>query len=200
MQSLPVELAAQAPQPAMTPDPVEQVLTAGLMTKYPDGNFHPEALLSRAQLATILVKTFQLDQRSTAAGASPVAAKDVPTSHWAYDNIQTVLKTGTMRGYRGDLFYPNQKITRAEALAIFAQAYGVFQFPDQTVESILAKYPDANQIPAWAQKAMATALYEGFVNSQGPDNRISPLSLMTRADLAYTLSQYLERQKEAAPL
>lgn len=191
---------AQTPQPTATSDPVEQVLTAGLMTKYPDGNFHAEALLSRAQLATILVKAFELDKRSPAAEAAPVAVSDVPTSHWAYKNIQIVLKTGTMRGYRGDLFYPNQKITRAEALAIFAQAYGVFQFPDQMVESILAKYPDANQIPDWAQKAMATALYEGFVNTQGTDDRILPLTFMTRADLAYTLSRYLERQKEAAPL
>jgi ribosomal protein L27 len=48
-------------------------------------------------------------------------------------NMQTVLKTDIMKGYRGNMFFPNQKVTRAEWLAIFAQAYGVFQFPDQTI-------------------------------------------------------------------
>jgi hypothetical protein len=195
LQSLPLPgkaQEAQKPAPASL-DPVEAVVTAGLMTKFPDGNFHAEKLLSRAELAVILVKAFQLDERVTAETLA-VEAQDVPSSHWAYPAIQTVLKTGTMRGYRGGAFYPNQKITRAEALAIFAQAYGVFQFPEQTVESILGKYSDAGEVPSWAKKAMATALYEGFVNSQ-TEGRIYPSALMTRGDLAYTLSQYLERQR-----
>jgi len=199
LQSLPVQVNAQVPlgaTPKSSPDPVEQVVSSGLMTKFPDGDFHAEKLLSRAELAVILVKTFDLKER-VAANAPVVEVKDVPPSHWAYQDIQTVLKTGTMRGYRGDLFYPNQKITRAEALAIFAQAYGVFQFPEQTVESILSQYADGKDVPGWAKKAMATALYEGFVNSQA-EGRIHPLALMTRGDLAYTLSQYLERQRSGS--
>lgn len=197
LQSLPVQVRAQntSPTAAKTPtaDPVEQVVRAGLMTKFPDGNFHAEKLLSRAELATILVKTFHLRERVNA-DAPAVEVADVSPTHWAYKEIQTVLKTNTMRGYRGDFFYPNQKITRAEALAIFAQAYGVFQFPEETVNSILDKYADGSEVPDWAKKALATALYEGFVNSQTA-NRIEPLALMSRGDLAYTLSQYLQRQR-----
>lgn len=173
-------------------DPIAQVVAVGLMTQDINGNFRENDLLSRAELASILVKTFQLNQRAAAKRGEPVPVDDVSPNYWGYKDIQTVLKTGTMTGYRGRLFYPNQKMTRAEALAIFAQAYGVYQFPNETVDAILARYPDSRNIPAWARKAMATALNEGFVNVE--KDQINPLQPITRGDLAYALSQYLARQ------
>lgn len=170
---------------------IKRVTNAKLMTSDSDGNFHSERLMSRAELAAIMVKTFRLDKRNLE--AEDVEVADVPSSHWAYDDIQTVLKTGIMKGYRGNLFFPNQRVTRAEGLAIFAQAYGVFQFSDNTVADILSPYSDAESIPSWAKKAVATVVAEGFVEeSQG---KISPLKPMTRGDMAYVLSQYLERQQ-----
>jgi ribosomal protein L27 len=162
------------------------------MTNYSDGNFHPERLLSRAQLATIMVKTIGLDKRNVP--SSDVEVADVPSSHWAYKDIQTVLKTQIMKGYRGNLFFPNQRVTRAEGLAIFAQAYGVFQFSDDTVADILSNYSDAESIPNWAKKAIATVVAEGFINEDA-ENKLSPLKPMTRGDMAYVLSQYLSRQQ-----
>ena len=173
-------------------DPIAQVIASGLMTKDISGSFRENDLLSRAELASILVKTFQLNQRAAAKQGDPVPVDDVSPNYWGYKDIQTVLKTGTMTGYRGRLFYPNQKMTRAEALAIFAQAYGVYQFPNETVDAILARYSDSRNIPAWARKAMATALNEGFVNVE--QDQINPLQPITRGDLAYALSQYLARQ------
>lgn len=195
LQVVPGAAYAQTPtRLTASPTAVDRVVAAGLMSNYSDGSFRPDNLVSRAELASILVKTFQLNQRLPSQQA-PEAVRDVPTSHWAYRDIQTVLKTKTMQGYRDGLFYPNQKVTRAEAWAIFGQAYGVFQLPDETVNRILAAYPDAKQAPAWSHKALATVLNERFVNADA-QMRIYPLNPVTRGDLAYTLSQYLERQQE----
>ncbi|HEY9685564.1 MAG TPA: S-layer homology domain-containing protein, partial [Coleofasciculaceae cyanobacterium] len=65
-------------------DPVQKVVKAGLMQGFPDGQFHPENTLTRAQLATILVKAFQLDKRQ------PILLEnsdlqDVPADYWAAD-------------------------------------------------------------------------------------------------------------------
>ena len=197
LQGFPAIVQAQA-QPVQQPtDPIEQVLAAKLMANYPDGQFHPELLINRAELASILVKAFHLDKRAAANQENLIEVQDVPASHWAFNDIQTVLKTGIMKGYRGNMFFPNQKVTRAEAFAIFAQAYGVFQFPDNTVEEILAKYTDAASMPSWARKPFATALNEGFVNIFEPNN-IYPLQPMTRGDMAYALSKYLQRQQAPA--
>ncbi|GEM_PF-485670 len=182
----------QAQNSLQSSNAIERVVKAKLMTNYSDGNFYPERLLSRAELATIMVKTFRLNKRNLP--SEDVQVADVANSHWAYNDIQTVLKTGIMKGYRGNLFFPNQRVTRAEGLAIFGQAYGVFQFTDQTVAEILAPYSDAESIPNWAKKAIATVVAEGFVNQQ-TQGKIFPLKPMTRGDIAYLLSQYLERQQ-----
>ena len=185
--SIPPQIQPTSPAPN---DAVSKVVAAGLMSYLTDGQFHPELFISRAELASILIRSFGLAQRAAASLAGVVEVQDVPLSYWASKDIQTVLKTGIMKGYRGNMFFPNQKVTRAEALAIFAQAYGVFQFPDNTVEEILSQYPDAASIPAWARKSLATSLNAGFVNID-TQNNINPLQPMTRADMAYALSQYL---------
>jgi hypothetical protein len=174
-------------------DPVDRVVEAGLMSRSANGDFRADALLSRAELASILVKTFQLDRRNPDQTLI-IPMQDVPESHWAYGDIQTVLRNGVMTGYREGRFFPEQRVSRAEAFSIFAQSYGVFQFPNETIDEILAQYPDSTDIPAWARRSMATALYEGFVNVDA-SRQISPLRPMTRGDMAYGLSQYLENQQ-----
>ncbi|BAY16083.1 S-layer domain-containing protein [Anabaenopsis circularis NIES-21] len=196
LQSFPLSVQAQSTEtPSQTSsDPIQQVIKAQWMTNSADGNFYPERLLSRAELASIMVKVFRLDKRQAVSQENVVIA-DVPASNRAFNDIQIVLKTDIMKGYRGNLFFPNQRVTRAEALAIFAQAYGVFQFDDNTVNDILSSHPDATSIPTWARKAIATVVSEGFVNTDSQGN-ISPLQPMTRGDMAYVLSKYLQRQRQ----
>jgi len=180
-------------QPAIPSDLIHVVVAAKLMTNFADGNFYTEKLINRAELASIMVKAFRLDKRQ-AISKENLVLPDVAPSNPAFNDIQIVLKTDIMKGYRGNMFFPNQKVTRAEALAIFAQAYGVFQFPDDTVNEILASHPDAQTIPNWAKKAIATVISEGFVNTDAQGN-IAPLQPMTRGDMAYVLSKYLLRQQ-----
>ncbi len=181
--------------PVTSSEYIQKVVDYKLMNNFSDGQFYPDKLISRAELASILVKAFNLDKRLINQQEQSIFVPDVPISNSAYQDIQIVLKTEIMKGYRGNMFFPNQKVTRAEGLAIFAQAYGVFQFSDDTVNEILTPYPDAKNIPDWARKAIATVITEGFVNTDTQGN-IYPLRPMTRGDLAYVLSKYLQRQQK----
>jgi hypothetical protein len=185
---------ATAPQPGWSTslNHIERVQKAGLMSGYPDGQFHPEGKLTRAELAHILVKAFDVDKRFPL-NPGAAAPSDVPQSHWAYGDIMTAISRDVMEGYRAQRFYPNQAVTRGEAFAIIAQAYGVFQFPNETVDEVLANYRDAHKLPDWSKKALATALHEGFVNTDERAGYIHPELPMTRGDMAYALSKYLER-------
>ncbi|BAZ37393.1 S-layer domain-containing protein [Calothrix sp. NIES-4101] len=193
LQTLPVMVYAADNVAVQSSDPIAQVIAANWMRNFADGKFYPERMISRAELAVIMVKVFKLDQRQGLPKEN-IAVADVPTSHWAFNDIQIVLKTSIMRGYRDNLFFPNQQVTKAEAIAIFAQAYGVFQFPDETINEILAPYTDRASIPIWARKALATVIAEGFITPDARGN-IKPLQPMTRGDMAYLLSKYLQRQQ-----
>jgi len=100
-----------------------------------------------------------------------------------------------MKGYRPGLFFPNQRVTRAEAFAAIAQSYGVFQFPPETVDTILARYTDAEKIPTWARAAIATALYEGLINVDAEGN-IRPEQPMLQTDLEWAIARYELLQQE----
>ncbi len=167
------------------------VQAIGLMGQLTDGRFHPEKSVTRAELATIITRTFKLEERHPVA-PEPVSFKDVSSQHRAADAIRLVVSRGIMQGYHEGYFNPEQRVSRAEALAIFAQAYGVYQYDDSIVSAILSNYPDAYQIPAWAKKAVATSLKYGFVDVT-PPGKIYPLQPMTRGDMAYVLTQYLDR-------
>jgi hypothetical protein len=178
-------------------DAIANVRQKGLMNAYPDGQFHQTQTLSRAELASILVKTFKLNTRQVPHPLS-VQLNDVPNSFWAANDINTVVSQGVMTGYRQNHFFPNHPVTRAEAYAIFAQAYGVQQLDDATVNLTLVQYPDANQIPAWARKAIATSLKNGFVDTP-PQGKLRPVQPMTRGDMALALNQYLIRLAQVEP-
>jgi hypothetical protein len=174
-------------------DPIDRVVSTGLMTLDENGDFRPDAPITRAELANILVRAFRLDRR-TPLYAELAPLDDVPEDHWAYQDIQIVRQTGVMRGPGDGRFLPNQMVNRAEGFSIFAQAYGVSQFSPDVVDDILAPYPDADQMPGWARQPLATAVYAGFVNSTEEGN-LDPLSPMTRADMAHALAEFLTHQQ-----
>jgi S-layer homology domain len=195
LQTSPSFAQVQSTETIPVPDSeyIQKVIDSKLMNNFPDGQFYAQRFINRAELASILVKAFYLDKRLISQQQKSIFIPDVPISHPAYQDIQIVLNNDIMKGYRGNMFFPNQRVTRAEGLAIFAQAYGVFQFPDDTVNEILSSHPDAKSIPDWARKAIATVVAEEFINMDTQGN-IYPLRPMTRGDLAYVLSKYLQRK------
>ncbi len=127
LQNLPA--IAQVPETTSgnSSDSIQQVIAAKWMTNFSDGKFYPERLVSRAELASIMVKAFRLDKRE-AVNKANLTIPDVPRSYWTFNDIQTVLKTDIMKGYRGNEFFPNQKVTKAEALAISLKLMVYFSF------------------------------------------------------------------------
>lgn len=185
------------PQTQSNQTSIERVFSMGWMSHLEeDATFDPTAAVTRSELAQVLGKAFKLDQRSTAENPA-ISIQDMTGDRPDYAAIQIALKTGTMTVDNQGRFFPDRPVTRAEGLAIFAQAYGVFQLSEDAVTELLNDYPDAADIPDWANQAMATALQEGFVKTDS-NQAIRPLDLMTRADLADALIQYLEKQQNPA--
>jgi hypothetical protein len=187
---------AQSPLAVYT-DPIDRVVAAGLMQRDATGDFREADGITRAEMAVILARTFDLEQRIPL--REPMSFTDVPADHWAYDEIQLAVRNNIMTGYTEGRFHPSQPMSRTEGMSILAQAQGVLQLPEENIDVILARYPDANEIPLWARRAMATALYQGFVNLT-PAGEIRPLDPITRGDMAYALNMYLVRQMEPAPI
>ncbi|MGO0060371.1 chitobiase/beta-hexosaminidase C-terminal domain-containing protein [Brevibacillus fluminis] len=97
---------------------IQQVKNVGLMNGDENGLFHPNAKVTRGEMATILAKWKQLGGGKA---ESPFADTK---GHWAAASIAVVVEQGLMKGYGDGTFRPNQGLTRAEAATLFNRMTG----------------------------------------------------------------------------
>jgi S-layer homology domain len=173
------------------PSPMSKLSPASRALLDPDPSLNPLATspLNRAELAQLLVKTFQLRPAS-----KPVQSIDVPDSHWAKAEIQTVLSRGIMSRDRQGNFHPNQLVPRTEALAALSKAQGKKILSEPAINEILSRYPDAIQIPAADRGAIAMSLQTGVFPLES--GKIAPMTPITRSDMVHALSVYLGKNKK----
>ena len=95
-------------------DAIMELANAGI-TDGDKGNYNPDAPMTRAQLAKVLVLTFGL----TPGGNSTF--KDVSENHWSYPYIAALADAGIALGEDGN-FRPNEPVTRAQFVAMLYRA------------------------------------------------------------------------------
>lgn len=87
---------------------------------YPDGTFHPEASLTRAEFSAMVARVLGDNAKEVAEAKDYSDVKD----HWAKDAIEKVTKAGIVVGYPNGSFKPDKNITRAEAVKMVLGALG----------------------------------------------------------------------------
>ncbi|RZT21544.1 S-layer homology domain-containing protein [Fictibacillus sp. BK138] len=87
---------------------IAAVAEIGAITGHPDGTFGPNDSLTRAQMASIMERAYDLE------GTTTKTFSDVKSGHWAYNSIQKILANGITGGYEDGTFRPEIAITRAE--------------------------------------------------------------------------------------
>ena len=109
---------ADVPEGYWAKMPIENNATVGLVQGYPDGNFKPERPLSRAELATLLVRAKGLKLPD---GRARQAFKDVKPDFWAAKYIEVAQREGLVKGYPDKTFRPNNKINKVEGIALMVR-------------------------------------------------------------------------------
>lgn len=83
----------------------------GIITGYSDGNFRPDAPVTRAEFAAIASRFEKLTEGSK-------SFADVPDTYWAARYINFAATRGWVTGYSDGTFKPENTITRAEVAAV----------------------------------------------------------------------------------
>ena len=96
---------------------VDVLATLGVLEGYPDGGFHPDDYITRAEFAAIAAR-FAKALNIPAARLHSLRFTDVPETHWAFSYIDDAADFGWIMGVCDGLFEPDRSITRAEAVAI----------------------------------------------------------------------------------
>lgn len=163
---------------------IEQLAQKQIISGYPDGNFRPSAPVTRAEFASMVRKAFP----NAAEVRTDDQFVDVPARYWGVDAIRTAFKTGFLSGYPDQVFNPNQKITRSQALV--SLAVGLKYSPTQPVTGTLnAAFLDATEIPEYARQAIASATEKKLVVNYPEVRRINSNQMASRAEVAAFLCQ-----------
>jgi len=99
---------------------IEAAVKAGITGGCGGGNFCPDAIVTRAQLATLVVRTLGWPLVSP---ATPTFPADVPDTHPFYEEIETAHEQCLTYGCGVDEFCPDQNATRVQAAIFIARAY-----------------------------------------------------------------------------
>jgi len=89
---------------------ISYLASIGVLSGYPDGTFHPNNEMTRAELTTLLSLFFDLTY-----GDHPFP--DIH-GHWAYRHIASAFNKDWISGYPDETFRPDNPITRAETVTI----------------------------------------------------------------------------------
>jgi len=98
---------------------IQKMYDEGITTGYPDGTYRPSENVTRAQMATFIIRALFGDDFDYE--LSPHFS-DIPDTHWAFKYIQKMYDEGITTGYEDGTYRPAQNVSRAQMATFIARA------------------------------------------------------------------------------
>ncbi len=96
---------------------VNHLAAVGIVNGRSEGIYAPNEGLTRAEMTAIILRAFGADD------VEPIEKfKDVPTTHWAYNYVETAYKMGIINGMTATTFAPEGAVTYEQAVKMLVCA------------------------------------------------------------------------------
>lgn len=164
---------------------LERAIANGLLSGT-NGRINASGKLTRAEMASIVVRAFGANEK-----ADLSAYSDVKTSDWFYADMQKAVAMGVLSGSNGKL-NPTAPITREEVCAVL---YRAFLLRDGG--GAAQKFGDHAAISGWAQPAVAAMTAGGHVAGDAYGN-VNPSKTITRAEFAQMMDNLVKSYPSGA--
>ncbi|MDR2771044.1 MAG: S-layer homology domain-containing protein [Clostridiales Family XIII bacterium] len=172
-------------------DAIEALAARGILTGMTDESFAPDANVTRAEFAAIIVRGLGLEPAAKGGGEYPFG--DVKQGAWYFSYVHTADFYGIAGGVGGDLFKPAGAITRQEAAVMVARAAKLAgrdtELDAAAIRDTLAQFGDYRSAADWAQASLAFCYAERILDDSALD--IKPKEQVTRAEIAEMLYRML---------
>ena len=153
--------------------------------------FDPDATMTRAQYAAIIVRALGLKpDKNGAAGFS-----DVPADSWFAPFVGTASRYGIVEGRGDGSFDPQGTINRQEAAVMTARAAKLCGMDTALnadgVRQYIAQFTDYVQVSKWARESMAFCFKAGILVSEEFEEDILPAQAIRRGEVALMVYRLL---------
>ncbi|MBP1934754.1 S-layer homology domain-containing protein [Ammoniphilus resinae] len=119
--------------------------------------------------------------------------KDVPTNHWAYNQVDRLVGLGIVNGRGNGEFDTKTSVTRAE----FAKMVSLALDLPKGTEAELQTFSDAARIPSWAKEQVSAAVKAGLLEGKKQADgsvQFSANTPITRTEMAVMVSRVIEKK------
>ena len=189
--SAPAETTPPTTPPTSQPTgPVlDNVTHTSYISGYEDGSVHPNASITRAEVATIIYRLLTTESR-TFYYTKVNTFSDVPSFEWFNEQISTLARASVLGGYPDGTFRPNAPITRAE-LATILTRLSVLEETEIDVTPVNFK----DLAGHWAAANIRAAAAKGWVNGY-EGGVFLPDQNVTRAEAVTMVNRMLGRNPQ----
>lgn len=165
---------------------IEALATLGIIQGKTADLFAPEADLTRAEYATLLVRTLDLPVEDYEGTFTDVSAK-----HWAAQYIEAAARAGIVLGNPDGTFKPNTDISRQDTAVMVIRAV---EYEDASLLEGLDlshKYADQSKVSSYAKEAVSQAYALGLMTGRN-NNVFAPKDDIKRGETAVVVYRALE--------
>ena len=188
----PIRQFTDAKADAWYHDGVHWALETGLMKGVSDTAFAPGTAATRAMVVTML---WRLEGEPEA--EAPAAFTDVTAGSWYEKAANWAAASGVVTGTSAATFAPNDPVTRQQLVTILYRC-ARYRNAEMRIDENILDFDDALTISPWAVEPFRWAVRAGVVTGMG-DNRLSPRSDATRAQIAAIFQRFVEAVDSTAP-
>ncbi|MCC5653341.1 DUF1565 domain-containing protein [Nostoc sp. XA013] len=193
----PIPTPTPTPTPAPTPTPtieltditnhwaggfIRELVKLGIVNGFPDRTFKPDATMTRAQYAALLVKAF-----NPPSNRPVVKFKDVPVGFWASTVIQQAYQGSFLSGFPDNTFAPNKNIQRVQVIVSLVNGLGLSADGTASIKT----FDDQAKIPDYAKDEVVKAINKGIIVNYPNLKQLNPTRDATRAEVAVMVYQAL---------
>lgn len=168
---------------------IETLAARNIISGMDETHFAPDATMTRAQFASIVVRALGLPQKQANAFA------DVKKGDWYWGVVATAYSYGLVNGRTETMFDPDGTITRQEAASMVARAAkhcGMdTEMSEYAIQNTLTLFGDYPSVSGWARESVAFC-YDTNILDQS-DWNIEPTRNITRSEVAEMLYHLLEQ-------
>ena len=145
--------------------------------------FNPDGAITRAEIATLIVRTLSKLDANADGGFT-----DVKKSDWYFGAVGSAKAYGIINGTSATTFAPKDQIRKDQIIAIAARTLRSemkWKSP-KNIDNYLKKFTDREKLPSWGTDDFALASMADLIILR-TDGKFNPSDTMTRGDAAVVL-------------